>query len=547
MEAALMVAPALIVRFILSLAVGIFAAFGVGALATPSQPRSEINAAPVGDSSALPSASAPASATEPPPIALPSPGGPVPSIQLAGDDGNPVAFDVGPSNPPAQPAKPLPPNGTIRLTIATAWIGGGGDQSVSKPPWWNANPPRIPAITQFDGGPFQGANCTLASGSMLARLAFGVVTTGSQLRGLQDDRDGGTSLYDLNTALNRGWGVGFTIGSVSPVQFRALIYGGAGAVLAGNYGQIPFSLRLQKNFTGGHAIYIDAFRPPSAAGPAAYFVIDPIGRPWRGYEGEWWPADVIESFATSLGGGRMFSAWAFAGGSTPSKHPILPPEAYPGASGGPGSSGAPGPSQAAPDPMPTGPVEQPPDVDPGTIDPPQVEQPTGGSVETGGAEIQVDPSFCAQSPRPANCPPGLVATVTGASEPPSTGTSGGGTTTGSGPAPPAGGPPAGGPPGGPGPPAVKPLLLWATLIATGTYQLVYSADPASAVDIWLWSSSTSPTGLLRVRADAATLLGAPVSVATVTVDPTTSYSFVASSSAPTGRALSILGSILGGH
>ena len=94
---------------------------------------------------------------------------------------------------------------------------------------------------------------------------------------------------------------------------------------------------------------------------------------------------------------------------------------------------------------------------------------------------------------------------------------------------------------------MKPVLLWATLIATGTYQLVYSADPASAIDIWLWSSSTSPTGLLRVRADAATLLGAPVSVATVTVDPTTSYSFVASSSAPTGRALSILGSILGGH
>ena len=57
--------------------------------------------------------------------------------------------------------------------------------------------PRIDPITQFDGGPFQGSNCTLASGSMLARLAFGVVTNGSTLRTLQDDQDGGTGLNDL--------------------------------------------------------------------------------------------------------------------------------------------------------------------------------------------------------------------------------------------------------------------------------------------------------------------------------------------------------------
>ena len=36
-----MAAPALIVRFVLSIAVGIFAAFGVGALATPSQQNEE--------------------------------------------------------------------------------------------------------------------------------------------------------------------------------------------------------------------------------------------------------------------------------------------------------------------------------------------------------------------------------------------------------------------------------------------------------------------------------------------------------------------------
>ena len=323
-----MAAPALIVRFVLSIAVGIFAAFGVGALATPSQPRSDIQTAPVVDSSALPSASAPASATEPPPIALPSPGGPVPSIQLAGDDGNPVAFDVGPSNPPAQPAKPLPPGARSGSARPRGSRAVGIRVSPARP---GGTPPTAdPGDHPVRRGPVPGRELHPRSGSMLARLAFGVVTTGSQLRGLQDDRDGGTSLYDLNTALNRGWDVRFTIGSVSPVQFRALIYGGAGAVLAGNYGQIPFALRLQKNFTGGHAIYIDGFRPPSADGPAAYFVIDPIGRPWRGYEGEWWPADIIESFATILGGGLMDAAWGFAGGVVPTQAPDPAARGLPG-------------------------------------------------------------------------------------------------------------------------------------------------------------------------------------------------------------------------
>jgi hypothetical protein len=52
--------------------------------------------------------------------------------------------------------------------------------------------PRIRPITQFDGGGKEGSNCTLASAAMLARLARGIVTNGSVLRGLQDDQDGGT-------------------------------------------------------------------------------------------------------------------------------------------------------------------------------------------------------------------------------------------------------------------------------------------------------------------------------------------------------------------
>ena len=92
----------------------------------------------------------------------------------------------------------------------------GGDLTAAADALLDASPPpgttplgfpRVPLVSQFDGGPFQNANCTLASGAMLARLAFGIVTDGSVLRSLQFDFDGGTDLHDLNTALHRGYGV----------------------------------------------------------------------------------------------------------------------------------------------------------------------------------------------------------------------------------------------------------------------------------------------------------------------------------------------------
>ena len=87
--------------------------------------------------------------------------------------------------------------------LPPALLGGGGTDGKPATPAQVQEPHRLPAdpdpITQFDGGPFQGYDCTLASGAMLARLAFGVVTDGSILRTLQDDQDGGTGLSDLLT------------------------------------------------------------------------------------------------------------------------------------------------------------------------------------------------------------------------------------------------------------------------------------------------------------------------------------------------------------
>jgi hypothetical protein len=270
----------------------------------------------------------------------------------------------------------------------------------------NSTVPRIPAITQFDGGPLGNANCTLASGAMLARLAFGIVTTGSQLRSLQDDQEGGTSLGDLETALQRGWGVQFNRGVLTPLQLRALLFGGAGVEIGGIYGVIPVELRLQKNFTEGHAIYLDGFRGPGPEGPAAYYVIDPIGRPWQGYRGAWWPADIVEAFGIALGvrtgsgGPGIGAVWGFPGGATPTTHPILPPDAYPGA--------LPNPSLPAPgttpvpliDQMPTDSIGELPAADQGDK-PPDSPPPQTIQIGPDGTSLSSLLARCAAVPRPA--------------------------------------------------------------------------------------------------------------------------------------------------
>src|SRR5204862_7321247 len=126
---------------------------------------------------------------------------------------------------------PLPPTTTIQLTSFHTAAASFSPIANVRAPWWNASIPRVPAISQFDGGPLQNANCLMASGAMLARLGYGIVTTGSQLRALQDDQEAGTTFGDLEQAVGRGWGVRFFTGGLSPLQLRALLFAGAGAVV----------------------------------------------------------------------------------------------------------------------------------------------------------------------------------------------------------------------------------------------------------------------------------------------------------------------------
>src|SRR4051794_31250329 len=257
-----------------------------------------------------------------------------PATEASGEfplvDAQAVATDVGsPSNDVGNlPFQPVADADLFR-PVAKATSSPPPVRRTPRPPWWNPGTPRVDAISQLDGGPFQNLNCVMASGAMLARLAYGIQTTGSELRGLQDDFDGGTSLDDLQTGIGRGWHVKFSTGALTTLQLRKLLYAGAGALVIGNYSQLPMATRLSTTFTGSHAVYVDAFRAPTPGAPAAYYVIDPLGNPAAGYRGGWWPADVVEGFAASFGGGLVDAAWAFAHGDVPLDHPILPRTAYP--------------------------------------------------------------------------------------------------------------------------------------------------------------------------------------------------------------------------
>jgi hypothetical protein len=288
-------------------------------------------------------------------------------------------------------------------------LGAAADALLDDQPPAGTTPlgfPRVPLVSQFDGGPFQGANCTLAAGAMLARLAFGIVTNGSVLRSLQFDMDGGTDLHDLNTALFRGYGANVFLGGVGVPKFRSILTAGGGAVVQGNYALLPNALKLQEPGSFPHAVFVDGFFPGDSDTPAAYYIIDPLGR--GSYNGGWWPADAFETFAFGFSGSdKIVAAWAFPPGGVPPVpiNPDVPllgggPESSPG----PGASATPAPSGAS---LPEGaePGDEPPTDPGGTLGTPPVLTP----VHVADVDLYPFLEYCAADPPPAGCPDGVDA------------------------------------------------------------------------------------------------------------------------------------------
>ncbi len=310
--------------------------------------------------------------------------------EAPGSEANPIfaAFNLVPASP-----KPLPSADPAVLKLAGAQAPGSGPSPNGLP--------RVPAVSQFDGSQFQGANCNLAAGAMLARLGWGIVTTGGILRDLQDDKESGTDLGDLATALWRGYGVSFSWGGIGLSQLRTLIGAGYGAVVHGNYGVLQPPYNKQPSFTGPHAIYIDAFFSGDRRTTAAYYVIDPLHKASGGYRGEWIPASLVEQFAYSLGGNRIMAAWAFpTGGTVPEIRGI---GTLPTAGGSTPGAGQPEPDPADP------PIKL--TIEPGDVTltlPPAAEAPTLADPPTIGGATVPELAICTVLPKPAYCPTGIV-------------------------------------------------------------------------------------------------------------------------------------------
>lgn len=481
---------ALVTRFVLAAVIGLGGALGVAAATAPPT------------SSLLP--------------------GPDTVFELTTDSGDELAVFGLSAVPDEEPValQALPDDAVLQLVSFVEPGTEPGTGGASRPAWLlPTGYPRVPPVTQFDGGPLGPANCTMASGAMLARLGYGIVTTGSQLRALQPDQEGGTSLADLKVAIGK-WGISFNQGAISPLQLRALLYAGAGAVVQVTYGSIPVALRLQKNFAAGHAIYLDGFRPAGTDGPAAYFVIDPLGPTWTGYKGAWWPADVVEAAALAFGGGSAYTAWAFPGGITPTNPPLLPPSAFPDATLAPGVTPDP---FATPTPIPSSPPL--PTPQPSLIAPPAGDLPPvvpsdwwttkWTDIFKGGVVMSPIWTACIVDPAPW-CPGGIIGIW---------------------------------PPQATAPPTLPPFqvvdvdLLFANPIGGGLMQVIFDVPDGATPFLQFWDAADTSGPLMTAPSiEAALLDGKEVQVATFPIEQGIDYNFVASAQALGVNAISAVGS-----
>ncbi len=461
-----------------------------------------------------------------------------PQYMLQGPDtpagpGVPVAFNEQPSGDPA-PVATLSPEDLS--AAADALLGGGQPPAVVKP----AGFPRVPPVTQFDGGPFQGSNCTLASGAMLARLGYGIVTNGSILRTLQDDQDGGTGISDLATALWRGYGVTFPHGLIKTATLKNLLASGYGAVIQGNYSKIPPGLRLQKDFTGGHAIYLDGYYPGNAKRgiPEAYYVIDPIGRPKYGYQGDWWPASVVDDFALSWGGGRVVAMWGYPPGGVPPD--VVGPDVLPipPDTGGNGPSATPTPvpsGSTAPSVSPSASVSPSPTATPGSGGSPvgpilhpfdagdltvqlAPESPPVGHGGLGGQILHPLLDICLLEPPPAGCPTGIEAIFD-----------------------------IGSPPLLQLPPGPTVSVLFVDSDRPDVAVVGFTVDPPTTAAVKYWVVGASPASVLTASSmTSLTLFGKTVLLAGLDVHAATTYQFQAVAGSGLSAGSSPIGSFTTG-
>ena len=148
--------------------------------------------------------------------------------------------------------------------------------------------------------PRGGLNCTCYSGAMAAQYhtCGDTYITGKRVRELTGDTSGGTTLVQVDYALNKkGINLATYVGSYRLTwnQFTAKLNSGMGAIVQGGYNAI-YKTRFSgsETFTGNHAIYVNP----------GWIGMDPLADGRRAgiykYHGEKYPAWLIKNFAGQL-------------------------------------------------------------------------------------------------------------------------------------------------------------------------------------------------------------------------------------------------------
>lgn len=150
---------------------------------------------------------------------------------------------------------------------------------------------RIFHISQLDGSKYSQVNCTMAAGAMLARAMGTKNLSGGDLRWLSGDRAGGTTLSQLQYALERADVDGtklFYDHRIEFENFKRRVASGAPAVLSGWNGDIPPQFNAS-GIIAGHGMFVAGYDPKKDR----FLMLDPAKSQ---DSGTWWPARVVESF-----------------------------------------------------------------------------------------------------------------------------------------------------------------------------------------------------------------------------------------------------------
>jgi hypothetical protein len=201
------------------------------------------------------------------------------------------------------------PNRRSRATLfATACLVAAALLSAAPAPASALEPPRpLPGhratfVTETDVRPWR--DCLWASASMLLdKWTNGkLLVAHERLRRLSGDQHGGSSFAEMQVAFRRlGFDIPLSAGGDSTMTWSGLLArlrAGAGAVVLGDYGQLPrWYGRWDRRFWNGkgktdnHAVYLERYD----AKRGRVWMMDPLGR--GSYAGEWISTASLYRFA----------------------------------------------------------------------------------------------------------------------------------------------------------------------------------------------------------------------------------------------------------